>query len=180
MGRMMMWALDTCAEPRKKEVHVLARFVTRGDLEEKSSGKVPRKIHKAAREKLKRDHLNDLFSDLGNTLDLDHLNNGKASMLRETIRLIGELLTQVENLKKENVTTERNELLDETSALDTQIKNLQRQIDERTNCSNLDISEPLDQFNNRINRRSHHLPSSRPCTRVDPCRGSRICHAVTS
>ncbi|KAK6129241.1 hypothetical protein DH2020_036950 [Rehmannia glutinosa] len=118
----------------------------------KSPGKVPLKIHKAAREKLKRDHLNELFLDLGKTLDLDHLNNGKASMLRETIRLVGELLTQVENLKKENVTllsesnyvtTERNELLDETSALDAQIKNLQRQIDERANCSNLHVSEPL-------------------------------------
>ncbi|KAH6757957.1 basic helix-loop-helix DNA-binding superfamily protein, partial [Perilla frutescens var. hirtella] len=95
----------------------------------KSTGKVPRKIHKAAREKLKRDHMNELFLELSNTLDVDNQNNGKASMLRDTIRLIGELVTQMDSLKKENatllsefnyITTEKNELVEETSALDAQ------------------------------------------------------------
>ncbi|KAL0332063.1 UNVERIFIED_CONTAM: Transcription factor [Sesamum calycinum] len=117
----------------------------------KSTGKVPRKIHKAAREKLKRDQMNELFLDLGRTLDLDHSNNGKASILRETIRLLGELLTQVDNLRKENatllsesnyVTIEKNELLEETCALDDQIKSLQREIDEKANRSDLNVSEP--------------------------------------
>ncbi|KAL0343893.1 UNVERIFIED_CONTAM: hypothetical protein Sangu_1276700 [Sesamum angustifolium] len=36
----------------------------------KSTGKVPRKIHKAAREKLKRDQMNELFLDLGRTLGM--------------------------------------------------------------------------------------------------------------
>ncbi|KAI3452316.1 hypothetical protein Pfo_008981 [Paulownia fortunei] len=124
---------------------------TRSCPSKKSPGKVPRKIHKAAREKLKRDHINELFLDLGKTIDLDHPNNGKASLLRETIRLLGELLTQVDNLKKENVTLlsesnyvtiERNELVEETSTLDAQIKRLQREINERANCSNLDVSQP--------------------------------------
>lgn len=37
-------------------------------------------------------------------VDVDHLNNGKASMLRETIRLVGELVNQMDSLKKENAT----------------------------------------------------------------------------
>ncbi|KAL5992124.1 hypothetical protein ACLOJK_013039 [Asimina triloba] len=109
----------------------------------KNSGKVPKKIHKAEREKLKRDHLNELFLELGQALDvvvpsdermdiivtnpysnLDILwtskidiravdwflkhdparqNNGKASILGDATRLLRELLTQVECLKKENV-----------------------------------------------------------------------------
>ncbi|GFP96291.1 transcription factor bhlh47 [Phtheirospermum japonicum] len=122
----------------------------------KNPEKVPRKIHKAAREKLKRDHMNDLFFDLGKTLDLDHTNNGKASILRETIRLVGELLTQVESLKKENVallsesnyvTSEKNELLDETSALDAQVKRLRKEIDERVN---LDISRSPSDFTAKL------------------------------
>ena len=34
----------------------------------KNQVKVPKKIHKAEREKLKREHLNDLFLDLANAL----------------------------------------------------------------------------------------------------------------
>ncbi|KAH6774515.1 hypothetical protein C2S52_002515 [Perilla frutescens var. hirtella] len=119
-------------------------------LSKKSTGKVPRKIHKAAREKLKRDHMNELFLELSNTLDVDNQNNGKASMLRDTIRLIGELVTQMDSLKKENatllsefnyITTEKNELVEETSALDAQVKGLQREIDERASCSNALVSQ---------------------------------------
>ncbi|XP_047952821.1 transcription factor bHLH47-like isoform X4 [Salvia hispanica] len=114
-------------------------------------GKVPRKIHKAAREKLKRASMNELFSDLGKTLDVDHQNNGKASMLRETIRLLGELATQMDSLKKENatllseynyITAEKNELVEEASGLDAQVKGLKREIDERAICSNAHVSQP--------------------------------------
>ncbi|KAG8384711.1 hypothetical protein BUALT_Bualt04G0146700 [Buddleja alternifolia] len=119
----------------------------------RKKGKVPRKIHKAEREKLKRDHMNDLFVNLEKTLDLDQPNNGKASLLRDTIKLLGELLSQVDNLKKENVTLlsesnyvtiEKNELVEETSALDAQIKRLQREIDERANVT-LPQSNPTAQ-----------------------------------
>lgn len=34
----------------------------------KTKGKVPKRIHKAEREKLKREHLNELFLDLANAL----------------------------------------------------------------------------------------------------------------
>ncbi|KAK1327200.1 Transcription factor bHLH47 [Acorus calamus] len=43
--------------------------VGRAFSNKKNPGKVPRKIHKAEREKLKRDHLNELFVELGNALD---------------------------------------------------------------------------------------------------------------
>ncbi|PIN24488.1 hypothetical protein CDL12_02776 [Handroanthus impetiginosus] len=138
---------------------------TRSGPSKKNPGNIPRKIHKAAREKLKRDHMNDLFLNLSEALDLDNSNNGKASILRETTRLLGELLTQVDNLRKENVTLssesnyvtiERNELLEETSALDAQIKKLQREIDERTNCSNVDISQP--QSNSATELPDNHVP----------------------
>lgn len=124
--------------------------VTRLCPRKKNPNKVPRKIHKAEREKLKRDHMNDLFVDLSKTLDLNHPSNGKASMLRETIRLLGELLAQVDHLKKENeallsesnyVTIEKNELLEDNSALDAQIKKLQSEIEERENSSNSGYSQ---------------------------------------
>lgn len=117
----------------------------------KNTGKVPRKIHKAAREKLKRDHMNELFLDLGKALgDIDHHNNGKASMLRETVRLLGELVSQMDSLKEENATllseynyiaSEKNELLEETSALDAQVKRLHGEIDERASCSNAKVPQ---------------------------------------
>lgn len=122
----------------------------------KNTGKVPRKIHKAAREKLKRDHMNELFLDLGKTLgDVDHHNNGKASMLRETVRLIGELVSQMDSLKEENATllseynyiaSEKNELLEETSALDAQVKRLHGEIDERASCPNAQVPQSTTQL----------------------------------
>lgn len=39
-------------------------------LSSKKVGKVPRKIHKAAREKMKRASMNDLFLDLSKTLGI--------------------------------------------------------------------------------------------------------------
>ncbi|MCL7040540.1 hypothetical protein MKW94_013716 [Papaver nudicaule] len=65
--------------------------------------KVPKKIHKAEREKLKRDYMNELFLELGNVLEPTRQNNGKASILDDATRLLRDLLTQVKSLKKENV-----------------------------------------------------------------------------
>lgn len=48
------------------------------------------------------------------------------------------------------VTVEKNELLEETSALDAQIKRLQREIDERANCSNIDVSQPQTNFTTQL------------------------------
>ncbi|CAN6226702.1 unnamed protein product [Urochloa humidicola] len=59
-----------------------------------------KKVHKAEREKLKRDHLNDLFVELGNMLDRQ--NNGKACILTDNTRILRDLLVQVESLRKEH------------------------------------------------------------------------------
>ncbi|KAG5230668.1 transcription factor bHLH [Salix suchowensis] len=64
-------------------------------------GKVPRR--KAEREKLKREQLNELFLELASALELSQTNTGKASILCETTRLLKDLLTQIESLKKDNV-----------------------------------------------------------------------------
>ncbi|KAL6650034.1 hypothetical protein ACP70R_014258 [Stipagrostis hirtigluma subsp. patula] len=99
--------------------------------------KAPRKVHKAEREKLKRDHLNDLFVELGNMLEEDRQNNGKACILADTTRILRDLLSQVESLRKENstlqneshyVTMERNELQDENSVLGKEILELQNEL----------------------------------------------------
>ncbi|KAI8541638.1 hypothetical protein RHMOL_Rhmol08G0077500 [Rhododendron molle] len=103
-------------------------------------GKVPRKIHKAEREKLKRDSLNVLFLKLSDTLEPAHQNNGKASVLSNATRLLRDLLAQVDCLKKENTTllseshyvaAEKHELKDENSALQAQIEDLKSEVQER-------------------------------------------------
>ncbi|KAL5722722.1 hypothetical protein ACHQM5_006208 [Ranunculus cassubicifolius] len=102
--------------------------------------KVPKKIHKAEREKLKRDYLNELFLELDNALEPTRQNTGKASILGDATRLLRELLSQVECLKKENValvseshyvTIEKNELKDENASLEAQIGELHNQLNER-------------------------------------------------
>ncbi|KAG5056616.1 hypothetical protein AAZX31_05G026800 [Glycine max] len=115
-----------------------------------NQGKVPRKIHKAEREKMKREHLNERFVDLASALDLNE-NNGKASILCETARLLKDLLSQIESLKKENVTLlseshymtmEKNELKEENCSLETQIEKLQGEIQARLAQSKPDLNVP--------------------------------------
>lgn len=74
----------------------------RGPSSKKNKGKVPKRIHKAEREKMKREHLNELFLALANSLDLSDQNNGKATMLIEATRMVKDMLVQIECLKKEN------------------------------------------------------------------------------
>ncbi|CAJ1944071.1 unnamed protein product [Sphenostylis stenocarpa] len=127
-----------------------------------NQGKVPRKIHKAEREKMKREHLNELFLDLANALDVNE-NNGKASILCEAARLLKDLLSQIQSLKKENVTLlseshyvtmEKNELKEENCSLETQIEKLQGEINARVAQSKPDLNvhphlelAPLEQPN---------------------------------
>ncbi|XP_021285961.1 transcription factor bHLH47 [Herrania umbratica] len=117
----------------------------------KTKGKVPRRIHKAEREKLKREHLNELFLDLANALDPNQPNNGKAFILCEATRLLKDLFGQIETLKKENacllsesnyVSIEKNELKEENSTLQTQIQKLQSEIGTRVAQSKPDLNEP--------------------------------------
>ncbi|XP_066392646.1 protein IRON-RELATED TRANSCRIPTION FACTOR 3-like [Miscanthus floridulus] len=104
----------------------------------------PRKIHKAEREKLKRDHLNDLFVELGNMLEADRQSNGKACILTDTTRILRELLVQVDALRKEHsnlqneshyVTMERNEMQDENGMLRKEISELQNELTMRVSGS---------------------------------------------
>lgn len=106
----------------------------------KNQLKVPKKIHKAEREKLKRDQLNELFVALGYALEPARQNNGKASILSDATRLLRDLILQVESLRKENValvtesryvTVEKNELKDENTALGADIARLQDELRER-------------------------------------------------
>ncbi|XP_022768486.1 transcription factor bHLH47-like [Durio zibethinus] len=121
----------------------------------KTKGKVPKRIHKAEREKLKREHLNELFLDLANALDPNQQNNGKASILCEATRLLKDLVGQIESLKKENASllseshymdAEKNELKEENMALETQIQKLQSEIGTRVAQSQPDLNEPPPDF----------------------------------
>ncbi|KAK9119307.1 hypothetical protein Scep_017400 [Stephania cephalantha] len=128
--------------PVVNEVNVIADgLLRRSSQSKKNPGRIPKKIHKAEREKLKRDHLNDLFLELGNALDSTRQNNGKASILIDATRLLRDLFSQVQCLKKENValqsesryiSVERNELQDETAILEAEIEKLQTKLHGRT------------------------------------------------
>ncbi|CAA3013725.1 transcription factor bHLH47-like [Olea europaea subsp. europaea] len=137
--------VSEAADSDSDHVNVVARL----HPNKKNPGKVPRKIHKAEREKLKRDHMNVLFSELGKALEPEYPNNGKACILKDSIRLLGELFTRVDSLKKEHttllsesnyVTNEKKELEEENSALEAQIKRLQGQIDEKVHLQDASIS----------------------------------------
>ncbi|XP_022972931.1 transcription factor bHLH47-like [Cucurbita maxima] len=115
----------------------------------KNPVKVPKKVHKAEREKLKRGHLNDLFLHLANVLELTVPNNGKASILCEANRLLKDLFGQIECLRKEHaslltesrdVDIEKNELREETSALASQIEKLQSELQSRAVHSKPDLN----------------------------------------
>ncbi|KAL0335611.1 UNVERIFIED_CONTAM: Transcription factor [Sesamum radiatum] len=120
-----------------------------GDHSSKNNkGKVPKRIHKAEREKMKREHLNELFLALANSLDLSD-QNGKATVLIEATRLVKDMLVQIECLKKENaallsesqyVTVEKNELQDENSALEAQIGILRTELKSRVSELQLDLN----------------------------------------
>ncbi|KAK6153399.1 hypothetical protein DH2020_013038 [Rehmannia glutinosa] len=124
---------------------------TRDHTNKKNHGKIPKRIHKAEREKMKREQLNELFLALANSLGikLSDQNNGKASVLSEATRMVKDMLDQIECLKKENaalltesqyVTVEKNELKDENSALETEIGKLQTEIKSMVSELQLDLN----------------------------------------
>ncbi|KAJ6811892.1 transcription factor bHLH47-like [Iris pallida] len=126
------------------EGNVMAGEPVVGSLPNKKNQlKVPKKLHKAEREKLKRDQLNELFVSLGYALEPDRQNNGKASILSDATRLLRDLILQVEYLRKENValvtesryvTVEKNELKDENTTLGADVARLQDELRERLQC----------------------------------------------
>lgn len=134
--------LSELSVPMADELNVNAENVAgRSTSNKKNRGKIPKKIHKAEREKLKRDNLNELFLNLGHALEPARQNNGKASILADATHLLRDLIAQVECLKKENaallteshyVTGEKNELKDENIVLGAEITKLQNEVQERS------------------------------------------------
>ncbi|CDP02223.1 unnamed protein product [Coffea canephora] len=115
--------------------------VHRHSSSKKKQGKPSKRIHKAEREKKKRDHMNVLFVELRKAIEPAQLSSGKACIVNDTIRLLKDLLAQVDSLKKDNaallseshyVAVEKNELIEENSALKSQVEKLQSEITERT------------------------------------------------
>ncbi|KAK4350270.1 hypothetical protein RND71_029583 [Anisodus tanguticus] len=111
--------------------------------------KVPKRIHKAEREKLKREHLNELFLGLADALELSEQMNGKASVLSEAARFVKDMLSQIKHMRTENTTllsesqylsVEKKELQDENSALEAEISKLQSEVKAREAETNLDLN----------------------------------------
>jgi FtsZ-binding cell division protein ZapB len=102
---------------------------------------------------MKREHFNELFIGLANVLELTDQNNGKASILSETTREVKDMLSQIECLKKENITllsesqyveTEKKELEDENEVLQRQIHELQRALNKKMTKLNIPPSIPAE------------------------------------
>uniref|UniRef100_A0A1J3FSK6 Transcription factor bHLH47 n=1 Tax=Noccaea caerulescens TaxID=107243 RepID=A0A1J3FSK6_NOCCA len=129
-------------------------------------GKVPKRINKAVRERLKREHLNELFIELADTLELNQQNSGKASILCEATRFLKDVFGQIESLRKEHtsllsesnyVTTEKNELKEETSVLETEISKLQNEIEARANQSKPDLNtSPAPEYHHHHQHYQQH------------------------
>ncbi|CAK9162062.1 unnamed protein product [Ilex paraguariensis] len=99
-----------------------------------------RKVQKADREKLRRDRLNEQFTELGNALDPDRPKNDKASILTDTIQILKDLTAEVNRLKSEctslteesrELSQEKNDLREEKSSLKNDIENLNLQYQQR-------------------------------------------------
>ncbi|XP_022896065.1 transcription factor bHLH121-like [Olea europaea var. sylvestris] len=99
-----------------------------------------RKVQKADREKLRRDRLNDQFTELGNALDPDRPKNDKVSILTDTIQMLKDLTAQVDRLKAEystlteesrELTQEKNDLREEKTSLKSDIECLNAQYQQR-------------------------------------------------
>ncbi|PKU63213.1 transcription factor bHLH121 [Dendrobium catenatum] len=114
----------------------------RVDKEAKDSSNV-RKVHKADREKLRRDRLNEQFLELGNAIDPDRPKNDKATILGDAVLMLKDLTAQVQKLKAEHtslseesreLTQEKNELREEKSVLKSEIENLNAQHQQRLGC----------------------------------------------
>ncbi|KAF3548508.1 hypothetical protein DY000_02006085 [Brassica cretica] len=83
-------------------------------------GKVPKRIKKVVRERIICEHLNELFIELANFLELNQQNSGRVSVLCEATQFLKDVFGQIESLinghtcllsdSSNYVTTEKNEL----------------------------------------------------------------------
>ncbi|KAI7729843.1 hypothetical protein M8C21_019832 [Ambrosia artemisiifolia] len=99
-----------------------------------------RKLQKADREKLRRDRLNDQFTELGRTLDPERPKFDKATILSDTIQMLNDLTAQVNKLKSDyaalteeshELTQEKHDLREEKASLKADIENLNLQYQQR-------------------------------------------------
>ncbi|KAM0012795.1 putative transcription factor bHLH family [Helianthus debilis subsp. tardiflorus] len=99
-----------------------------------------RKLQKADREKLRRDRLNDQFTELGKTLDPERPKFDKATILSDTIQMLNDLTAQVNKLKSEyaalteesrELTQEKHDLREEKASLKSDIETLNLQYQQR-------------------------------------------------
>ncbi|XP_073393354.1 uncharacterized protein [Physcomitrium patens] len=99
-----------------------------------------RKVHKADREKLRRDRLNEQFGELAGVLDPDRPKNDKATILGDSVQVVNELRSEVKRLKCEqtalldesrDLQQEKSELREEKAALKSETENLQNQLQQR-------------------------------------------------
>ncbi|CAM8926816.1 unnamed protein product [Rhodiola kirilowii] len=106
----------------------------------KNEAKVPKKINKSRREKVKREQLNDLFLDLAKALGIKEPNNGKAIILTEAARFLNGMVVHVDGLRKENktltsesqyVTVEKEELQEDNSLLLSEVEKLRAEIESK-------------------------------------------------
>eukprot|EP01018_Ginkgo_biloba_P039062 Gb_05307 [translate_table: standard] len=99
-----------------------------------------RKVLKADREKLRRDRLNEQFSELGSALDPDRPKNDKATILGDAVQILQDLTAEVKHLKSEHASlldesrdlqNEKVELREEKATLKAEIEQLQSQLQQR-------------------------------------------------
>eukprot|EP00850_Spirogloea_muscicola_P007477 SM000038S14290 [mRNA] locus=s38:44697:46916:- [translate_table: standard] len=99
-----------------------------------------RKVHKADREKLRRDKLNEQFEELASMLDPDRPKNDKATILGDSVAAVRDLREEVKRLRCEHsallteskeLSHEKLELREERAALKSESEQLQEKLQER-------------------------------------------------
>ncbi|WZZ81289.1 hypothetical protein YC2023_101861 [Brassica napus] len=58
-------------------------------------GKVPKRINKAVRERIICEHLNELFIELADSLELNQQNSGRVSVLCEATQFLKDVFGQI-------------------------------------------------------------------------------------
>ncbi|EFJ14637.1 hypothetical protein SELMODRAFT_445783 [Selaginella moellendorffii] len=98
---------------------------------------VSRKVHKADREKLRRDKLNEQFAELAAVLDPEKPKQDKASILGDSLQAVKNLRVEIKRLRIERGTLfdesrdlkrERDDLEEEKAALEKQTDELEVQV----------------------------------------------------
>eukprot|EP00252_Welwitschia_mirabilis_P012638 TRINITY_DN2790_c0_g1_i1.p1 TRINITY_DN2790_c0_g1~~TRINITY_DN2790_c0_g1_i1.p1 ORF type:complete len:410 (+),score=107.85 TRINITY_DN2790_c0_g1_i1:233-1462(+) len=103
-----------------------------------------RKSTKADREKLRREKINDQFSELASALDPERPKSDKASILIESVQVVKELREELKRLNEEHVllldesrelSAEKNELKEEKTALKNETDQLHERIQQQLHAA---------------------------------------------